>query len=280
MPSPAASPYPLERTAGEMARLRMQAAALAADAEALLDAIGLQPGWQCLDLGCGVGGILDLMSRRAGPAGRVVGVDNDPDKLAAAAQWVRAEGLADVELIEADAYATGLPTGAFDLVHLRFVFTTVGRHDALLAEALRLTRPGGVLAVQEADTTMLACYPPLAAWDRLKAAVTGTFARVGGDTQVGRRMFQMFHRAGLRDVRLRACLGAFTCDHPMADFLPATALSVRQAILDAGFFTAEELDETVAACRRHLADPATTSTSYVVFQVWGRTRGPREPEAG
>ncbi len=263
--------YPLQRTGEEMARLRMQAAALAPDAEALLDAIGVRPGWHCLDLGCGVGGIMDLLSRRAGPGGRVVGVDNDPDKLAAAAQWARAERLEGLELVEADIYGTGLPGGAFDLVHLRFVFTTIGRHEALLAEALRLTRPGGVLAVQEADTTMLACHPPHPAWDRLKEAVTGTFAALGADTRVGRRMFAMLHRRGLTDLGLRVCLLGFTREHPMADFLPATALSMRRAIVGAGLLSAGDLDACVRACRRHLADPATTSTSYVVFQVWGRT---------
>ena len=49
--------YPIERRAGEVERLRIQSDALAADTEAMLERIGVRPGWRCLDLGCGPGGI-------------------------------------------------------------------------------------------------------------------------------------------------------------------------------------------------------------------------------
>lgn len=252
-----------------MARLRMQAAALEADALILLERLGVGPGWRCLDLACGVGGITDLLSLRVGPTGRVVGLDYDADKLAAARQWARAEGLGNVEFIEADAYRTGLPDESFDLVHIRFVFTTVGRDAELVGEAVRLVRGGGVLAVQEADVVTLACYPPHPAWDRLKHAVTAIFARLGADTHAGRRMFALLRGAGLIDVRFRPFIAGFTSADPMADFLPSTAASMRTAIVEAGLLPAEELDATIEACRRHLADPGTISTSYVVFQAWG-----------
>lgn len=266
----AAPAYALQSGAEEMARLRMQASAIESDADVLLGLIGVRPGWRCLDLGCGVGGITNLLSRRVGPSGRVVGLDGDAEKLAAARVWAEANGLANVEFVEGDAYRTGLPRGSFDLVHLRFMFTTIGRHEELVAEAVALTRAGGALAVQEADVTTLACYPPHLAWDRLKEAMSKAFARVGADTYVGQRMFGMLRRAGLEEVRFRPCLVGFTDKDPMAAFVPNTAASMRRAIVDAGLMTDAELDEAIAACRRHLADPDTTSTSYVVFQVWGQ----------
>lgn len=36
-----------------------------------------RPGWRCLDLGCGAMGILGPLSRRVGPDGSVVGLDQD-----------------------------------------------------------------------------------------------------------------------------------------------------------------------------------------------------------
>jgi len=46
--------------------------------------------------------------------------------------------------VAGDAYGTGLPDRSFDLVHIRFLASTAGKPEALLAEAMRLTRPDGV----------------------------------------------------------------------------------------------------------------------------------------
>jgi len=262
--------YPLQRGAEEMARLRMQATALEPDADILFGRIGVQTGWRCLDLACGIGGVTNLLSRRVGRTGRVVGLDTDAEKLAAARGWAQANGLSNVEFVEGDAYRTGLSRESFDLVHIRFLFTTVGRDDELLMEALALTRPGGVVVVQEADVVTLNCYPPHAAWDRLQGAISTAFKRMGGDTFAGRRMLGMLRHAGLLDVRFRPFIVGFTSEDPMANFMPTTAASMRQAILEAGLMSEAELDEAIATCEGHLADPDTVSTSYLVFQVWGR----------
>src|SRR6185503_6304693 len=69
--------YPIERREGEIERLRIQAAALEFDAGVMLERIGVATGWRSLDLGCGPGGIVELLSLRVGPGGRVTGLDSD-----------------------------------------------------------------------------------------------------------------------------------------------------------------------------------------------------------
>ena len=160
--------YPIERRSGEIERLRIQAAAMAFDATVMLDRIGVRPGWCCLDLGCGAGGILDLLAERVGPAGLALGLDADPVLLAAARQ-----GLGDrpgMALVASDGYRAALRAESFDLVHVRFVASTPGFVVVQLRVALRLGRPGGGLAFQEPDT---ATHRLLAAWrvhERLAAA--------------------------------------------------------------------------------------------------------------
>ena len=73
------SRYPIPTSAGETARLRMQADAMAPDTAILLDRIGVGAGWHCLDLACGCGGITDLLAARVGAEGQVLGLDRDPD---------------------------------------------------------------------------------------------------------------------------------------------------------------------------------------------------------
>ena len=67
--------YPLESRAGEIERLRVQSDAWAPDTEAMLELIEVGDGWSCLDIGCGPGGVTDLLSKRVGQSGRVVGLD-------------------------------------------------------------------------------------------------------------------------------------------------------------------------------------------------------------
>ena len=260
--------YPIERRAGEIQRLEVQARAMAFDASIMLDRIGVGPGWRCLDLGCGPGGITDLLSARAGPTGRVVGVDADPVFLDHAR--TEAHGRR-VEFVLGNAYDTGLADGSFDLVHVRFVASTAGEPAALLQEAIRLTRPGGVVAFEEPDVSTLNCYPPHPAWERLRTAIEQAFACVGADVRLGQRLYSLARRAGLRDVEFRPFLVGVRSGDPMTSYLPATAESVRATLVGNGLIAPDELETALAACRAHLAAPETVFTTYTVSQVWGRT---------
>ena len=53
-----------------------------------------------------------------------------------------------------------MPSDSFDLVHMRFVAGTTSDPVSLLREAVRLTRPGGIVAAQEPETDTMCCYPP------------------------------------------------------------------------------------------------------------------------
>jgi len=266
MPNDFAGHYPIEHRRGEIERLHIQADAIAPDARVMLDRIGVQPGWACLDIGCGPRGITDLLSERVGPAGRVLGLDKDEQFLA----YARTHAPANVQFRQGDAYASGLPAGEFDLVHMRFVASTSGEPEVLLREAIRLARPGGVIALQEPDVATFGCHPPHPAWDRLMAAMLAVFASVGADIHLARRLHAMLRQAGLTDVHYRPFVLGIRSSDPMSDHLPATVESLRATVLRLGLLTEAELPAVLAQCRSHLRDPATVTTSFMVAQVWGR----------
>ena len=75
---------------------------------------------------------------------RVVGVDLSPDMLALAEKRVSAERLSHVEaLLEMDAASLRFPDGSFDAAMAMFVITVVPDPDGVLAEMIRVVRPGG-----------------------------------------------------------------------------------------------------------------------------------------
>ena len=139
--------YPIETRDGEVERLHIQGETMAPETERMLDLIGVSQGWSCLDFGCGPRGITDVLSRRVGATGRVVGLDMN----AAFLEYARANAADHAEFVLGDAYSPELAQGSFDLVHMRFVAGTSGKPERLLQEAIKLARPGGIVALQEPD---------------------------------------------------------------------------------------------------------------------------------
>ena len=263
--------YPIDSSrTHELNRLARQSEAWAPDAEKLLDAIGVAQGWHCLDLGCGPEGLTRVLADRVGTGGSVTGLEFNPD-------FVRIAGLdapGNVQIICGDAYATGLPDAAFDLVHMRFLASTSGESDRLIAEALRLVRPGRWLALQEAAGTTLTCYPPLKAWTLLTEALVSLIPDAGGSDPAAHRFFRTLLDAGMEDVGYRPCIVGTKAGDAWAEFFPATCLTLRDAMIERGLMTAEAFEEALAACKRHLAQPGTVWVSPMLVQVWGR-----KPEA-
>ena len=263
-------PYLLAGGALELDRLRLQAKVFEPSTEAWLDEIGIETGWRCLDLGCGALGIIGALARRAGPSGRVVGLDFDAKLLAAADVFVAQSGLGNIELMQGDAFATKLPAASFDCVHARFMFAPLGRDNDLLQEMYRLTRPGGLIAIQEPDSDAWACWPRSAHFDALKGAILAAFRSAGGDFDAGRRTFGMLRVLGLENIRLRATVIGLHGAHPYMRVPIQLASSLRNRIVEGGLLTAGQLDLALAGWEGQIEQPETTFTSFVVTQVSGR----------
>lgn len=258
--------YPIEHRDGEIERLLIQGEGMAPDTREMFTRIGVGPGWRCLDLACGPQGVTRLMSEAVGPTGEVIGIDMNNGFL----DHARASAPENVTFQRGDAYATGLPEDSFDLVHMRFLACTSGNPEALLAEAVRLSRPGGIVAMQESDLRSLDAYPPHLAFDRLKQALIGVFQGVGADATFAHNLYAVARRAGLEDVAYRPfVLGVRSID-PLIDYLPSTVESVRGTILRLGLATESELAADLQSCRAHLRHPETVFTLFTVVQVWGR----------
>jgi ubiquinone/menaquinone biosynthesis C-methylase UbiE len=262
--------YALGSNPAESARLQRQADELAADSAALLDRVGLRPGQRAIDLGCGPRGILDLLAGRVSPGGHVVGVDADAAHTAMAASFASERALSGVEIITADARHTGLPASSYDLVHARTLLVNIPGPADVVAEMVRLARPGGWVAVLEPDTELQLCYPPSAAIDRLAEIFTAAFSRNGADPTIGRRVPDLFYRAGLNDVGVEARPQLYPHGHSRRMIRLDLVRSMRSQIVDMGLASREELEELDAAARAHLDNPRAVVMFGLLFGVWGR----------
>jgi SAM-dependent methyltransferase len=137
----------------------------------------LRPGEVVLDLGSGGGTDLLRAARAIGPGGRAYGLDMTDEMLALARDRQRAAGVENVEFLKGAIEAAPLPDDSVDVVISNCVINLSVDKSRVLAEASRVLRPGGRLAVTDivADEDMDSrTRSEVAAW---MACIAGALTR-------------------------------------------------------------------------------------------------------
>lgn len=258
--------YLMTGQTSEIERLQLQSRVWEPAGEHLLALLGPGAGRRAVDVGCGCLGWLRLLSRWA-TGGQVVGTDLDPRMIELAGQFVAAEALPGVELLQDDLFDSALPAAGFDLVHARFQLAPIGRADEQLRSYLRLVRPGGLLVVEDPDAASWHYNPEAPALRDLIALILQAFREGGGDFDAGRRTAELFRAHGL-DPQVRAEVLALPPGHPYLWLPLQFSASLRPRLL--ALVSEPELDELRARAEAELADPARWGTTFTLIQTWAR----------
>jgi ubiquinone/menaquinone biosynthesis C-methylase UbiE len=182
----------------EQRRLVEQAAVLAPNVFAGLD---LSASDSLLEIGCGVGAEL-LELRNRGAHLQLAGIDHSPAHLAAARDLLAADiSRGTARLARADACALPFAAGSFDTAVTIWMLEHVPNPGAVLAEALRVLTPDGLVICTEVDNDSFVFEPPVPAisrwWDRFNRYQR----QAGGDPFVGRRLHAIAKRLECREIR-------------------------------------------------------------------------------
>jgi SAM-dependent methyltransferase len=207
----------------------------------------LQPGERVLDVGCGPGSLDRWLAHHTGKANPITGVDPSTYLLREAAALVKSEGLESVvQFKEASGDSLPFPDNGFD-VTMSFTAMQYVDADQMLREMMRVTRPGGRVAVlARGDDRPNLVNVPLRA--ELKAKVEGE--RNERPHELGcndASLYRRFHQAGLTEVRMFPQLAIFT---------PSTDGARLQDMQDRflSVLTSEEAEEVRSALARAQED--------------------------
>jgi SAM-dependent methyltransferase len=169
----------------------------------------LRPGDRLLDAGCGPGTLTVDLARMVSP-GEVVGIDVADTVVAEAANHAANAGVSNVSFRVGDFRHAGLEPGRFDVVHAHQVLQHLSDPVGALATMAELTRPGGIVAVRDADYGGFIWEPADETLARWRDVYSSTARRNGGEPDAGRCLLRWARAAGLANLTYSSSTWTFT----------------------------------------------------------------------
>jgi SAM-dependent methyltransferase len=226
-----------------------------------LAALGVGPGWACLEVGGGGGSITRWLAEQVGPNGRVVVTDLNTkhlDPLKSDIIEVRQHNVVQDELEE----------DTFDLAFARLVLEHIPERLDVLAKMVRALKPGGWLFLESTDSMSVL---PVSDFGhdlhaKSQSIRLAEFRSGGLDTFFGRKQPGAMRAAGLVDIGNEGRVWVMEAGSPGAEWLRLSMTQVRARLVGPNKLTDEELDEEL----RTLTHPDFQGLSPTIMAAWGR----------
>ncbi len=221
----------------------------------------LAPGLRLLDVGCGPGTITVDLAARVAP-GEVIGFDVAGDVIARADALLERDGApTNCTFTVDDVYAIDHPDASFDVVHAHQVLQHLTDPVAALVEMRRVLKPGGVLAVRDADYGGMTWAPATPAIERWMAIYQATAAQQGSQPDAGRHLLGWVQAAGFADIDTTVDVWTFATPAARAWWGDLWADRVEHSsfathALDLGLATPGDLAEIASGWRAWIDEPA------------------------
>lgn len=157
----------------------------------------LSPGAALLDVGCGPGSITVEFADRLGPDGSVLGIDYGAEVISRA-KASSADSRAAFQVM--DLYALEVEDDSYDIAHAHQVLQHVSDPVAALKEMARVVRPGGVIAVRDADYAGMHWAPASPVLDQWQSIYRQVARSNNAEPDAGRHLVRWAREAGLANV--------------------------------------------------------------------------------
>ncbi|MCJ1676373.1 class I SAM-dependent methyltransferase [Streptomyces sp. APSN-46.1] len=225
-----------------------------------LRALGVGPGWRCLDVGAGTGTVARWLLDEA-HVDEVVALDQDTRHLAPLAGPRLHPRTADLR-------DPGLDPGTFDLVHARFVLMHLPERRHLLSRLANWLAPGGWLVVSDAVEVPNALDSSSAYRRTMDAMWQALNDTIGTDIASVPSYPRFLREEGLTDVAADLYCPPLTPGAAVTAFWLETWQRLRGALETTGRVDAETVDQALA----YLSSPDLAELPPGMLTAWGRRR--------
>ncbi len=237
--------------------------------------LGDLSGRNIADFGCGTGNLIDAIAAHF-PAAAITGIEISEEQLQSARRANRLHP--NVTLLRADVMKSGLPDAQYDLTYCRYLLEHVPDPVGAVGEMLRVTKPGGTLACQENDLHNVLYWPTINGHDRVMEQFCRLQTELSGDPFIGRKLFEIFRRAGAHDVTLSFAPEIYTEDDP--DGYRAWLGNAREILAGAAdvlvardMIVKADIDQVLVEMERRIENPRGVALFY-----WNRIKAVNRTE--
>jgi len=215
-------------------------------------------GLQVLDVGSGTGVLLHPLARLLAPTGKVVGIDYSNTMVAAAQARTLGKNL-PLEFLQMDAAEMTFSDNSFDRAMSNIVFQHLPNPVRALEEMIRVTKPGGIISLNEQDweTFIVDSSDHL-----LTRRLLNYFSDFVKNGWIGRQLFGMFVRAGLKDIVVTPQTVRFDL-LPFEVFEGCLAAPMQAAAKEGGFHRAD-----IEAWMEEQRDKHAAGTFFATFTTF------------
>jgi ubiquinone/menaquinone biosynthesis C-methylase UbiE len=154
-------------------------------------------GAEVLSVGCGPGVIIRELCT-LDPSIRATGLDISDERV----QEAKRRNLENVQanFVRGDAQAMDFASSRFDLVYSRMLMEYLKDKESAVKEMVRVCKRGGTVLLQDLDGQLLWHYPEDPVVQGAAERVVRALSSTGFDPFVGRKLFSLAHRAGLKNI--------------------------------------------------------------------------------
>ena len=238
------------------------------DTRRFLRRAGLSPGMRCVDLGCGGGEVTLEIARMVAPGGFAVGVDLDKVKLELARKAAADRGTANIEFRE-ESVLEWHGDEAYDVVYSRFLLHHLSEPVRLVRKMWDAVRPGGCLAIEDADHGGWSVDPPDPGFDFFLRNLHEVIRRAGGDASFGRRLYRCFLDAGIR-TPLATLVAPLRIRGEGKIMASLTLESIAESIISEGLASATQVHEAIESLAQVTKRRDSLFCGPRIFQVLAR----------
>jgi len=226
-------------------RLRMLCEIHDPQTRELLERAGLRGDHRYVEFGCGLGFVARWAARRALS---VTAVDLSDEHLKEAQRLAESDGLTNIEFLNRNIYAHGLPGDTFDFSCSRWVLMHLKQPVEAMRQIHQALKPGGVMVCEEADLSAIYTEPRTFGYEEYRTLALDTGRQRGVDYEGGRRLHTWARAAGFEILDVAAYHPHYVAG-PHKGFWSWTFEEAGKDLVEAGVITADELGRLVAGMR-------------------------------
>ena len=263
--------YLLGDSRGEAARLRAQARLWDPTAHALFDRLRIRRGWKVLEIGPGQGSLhMELRRRVRGP---VDAVEPSPAFCKRLKSLCARDGLGAGRVWESKLRDARLPRDHYDLIFARWVFLFLPEPLLHVKQLARALKPGGLIALEDYHRDSFALIPRPPMWLDFITADRAFFASQGSDANIGARLPELYHRAGLELVEVTPTIKTARSGSPVWNWITTYFMGVMDRYAGPAPFTKRSAAELRRLWRKAAREKTSLMIAPTVLDVVGRKRG-------